>query len=141
MTRVEFEAHELHGDGGLRKTRFGFRGTEEGGWQILREGMPHAEVGPGYRLLETRACGICSTDLDRRFPRRFESTRDHHRDSDARRGLDFDRLKVSGQRTAAQQLPLPHRSRRQVSRVEIMHRLPLCAGRSAETQQHQTNQQ
>lgn len=43
------------------------KGSEESGWQILRNSSPYLELGKGYRLLKTELCGICSTDLDRRF--------------------------------------------------------------------------
>ncbi len=43
------------------------KGSEESGWQILRNSSLYLELGKGYRLLKTELCGICSTDLDRRF--------------------------------------------------------------------------
>ncbi|WP_425460774.1 alcohol dehydrogenase catalytic domain-containing protein [Leptospira langatensis] len=42
-------------------------GSEETGWKIQRNALPYLELGKGYRLVKTELCGICSTDLDRRF--------------------------------------------------------------------------
>ncbi len=62
-----FEAPEYHGDGSLRSAAYEFAGSCESGWRVLRNGERHLELGPGYRLLRTLCCGICSTDLDRHF--------------------------------------------------------------------------
>ncbi|MBN2158897.1 MAG: alcohol dehydrogenase catalytic domain-containing protein [Spirochaetes bacterium] len=43
-----------------------FDGDAGSGWTITRNGREHLILGPGYRLLQTRYCGICSTDLARR---------------------------------------------------------------------------
>lgn len=43
------------------------KGSEESGWKIFRNTDLYLELGKGYRLLKTELCGICSTDLDRRF--------------------------------------------------------------------------
>ncbi len=67
MSRIEFRAQEYQADGGFRPARYRFAGSKEEGWSIDREGRPHLELGPGYRLLRTHSCGICSTDLARRF--------------------------------------------------------------------------
>ena len=33
--------------------------------RLARDDAPYLELGPGYRLLRTSHCGICSTDLAR----------------------------------------------------------------------------
>src|SRR5262245_29297316 len=64
---VEFSAPEYHADGTFRSARLSFQGSTEGGWSVARDGRPHLALGPGYRLLRVRACGVCSTDLARHF--------------------------------------------------------------------------
>ena len=44
-----------------------FVGSSERGWIVYRNGREHLRLGPGYRALKTRGCGVCSTDLDRHF--------------------------------------------------------------------------
>ncbi len=63
---VTFTAEEYQADGTIRAARYSFAGTTAEGWEIEREGRPHLRLGPGYRLLATSHCGICSTDLARR---------------------------------------------------------------------------
>jgi len=67
MTTVDFPASEYQADGGFRPARYRFEGSPDEGWAIQREGRPHLRLGPGYRLLRTHSCGVCSTDLARRF--------------------------------------------------------------------------
>jgi threonine dehydrogenase-like Zn-dependent dehydrogenase len=67
MKRVEFQAQEYQADDGFRATTYRFEGSPEEGWTVRREGREHLRLGPGYRLFRTRACGVCSTDLARRF--------------------------------------------------------------------------
>lgn len=67
MKHVEFSAPEYQADGSFRTTRYAFEGGPKEGWTITREGETHLALGPGYRLLESVSCGICSTDLARRF--------------------------------------------------------------------------
>lgn len=64
---VDFEALEYQANGQFRPARYRFAGTPQAGWQVWRQGQPHLTLGPGYRLLKTVACGVCSTDLDRHF--------------------------------------------------------------------------
>jgi threonine dehydrogenase-like Zn-dependent dehydrogenase len=67
MPHVAFEAQEYHSDGSIRPARYAFRGDVGSGWEVERNGTIHLRLGPGYRLVETARCGICSTDLARRF--------------------------------------------------------------------------
>lgn len=67
MTHVEFEAFEYRQDQSFAPARYRFEGDETRGWRVTRDGATALELGPGYRLLRTRVCGICSTDLARHF--------------------------------------------------------------------------
>jgi len=64
---VGFDALEYCADDAFQPARYVFRERPGGGWQVERNGRDHLLLGAGYRLLRTRACGVCSTDLDRRF--------------------------------------------------------------------------
>lgn len=64
---VRFTAYEYRADTSFEEADYEFRGSEEDGWSILRNGDEHLTLGPGYRLLRTDRCGVCSTDLDRHF--------------------------------------------------------------------------
>ncbi len=65
MSRVNFKAPEYRRDTSWGWTDYKIEGSREVGWQICRDGQTHLELGPGYRLLKTQCCGVCSTDLDR----------------------------------------------------------------------------
>ncbi len=67
LERIEFEAADYHADGHFATSRYRLSGSAETGWVIERNGAPHLELGSGYQPLRTLACGVCSTDLDRRF--------------------------------------------------------------------------
>ena len=67
MTRISFHAPEYFADQSFHDAEYEFDGSEESGWAIRRNGAPHMELGPGYRLLRTEICGVCSTDLARHF--------------------------------------------------------------------------
>jgi threonine dehydrogenase-like Zn-dependent dehydrogenase len=62
---LRFRAPEYHSDTHFAEVGYRLEGSTPSGWRIEREGRPHLELGPGYRLLRTRSCGICSTDLSR----------------------------------------------------------------------------
>ena len=64
---VEFSAPEYQADASFEEARYRFCGDPEKGWSLVRNGQPHLELGPGYRLLQTVSCGVCSTDLERHF--------------------------------------------------------------------------
>jgi len=44
-----------------------FAGNTEAGWTTFRNGGERLSLGPGYRPLRVKSCGVCSTDLARRF--------------------------------------------------------------------------
>ena len=67
MEQVTFSASEYRADDSFENVEMGFRGSTERGFVVLRNGEEWLRVGPGYRVLETVAAGVCSTDLDRRF--------------------------------------------------------------------------
>jgi threonine dehydrogenase-like Zn-dependent dehydrogenase len=65
MTTIEFEALDYRADRTFVAARYRFAGDPRSGWRIERDGAPVLHLGPGYRLLRTIACGVCSTDLAR----------------------------------------------------------------------------
>ncbi len=62
---VEFAALEYCSDRSFAPARLRLRHDEAGAWEVWRNGIPHLRPGIGYRLLRTRSCGVCSTDLAR----------------------------------------------------------------------------
>ena len=64
--QVSFIASEYQADGSIQPAAYGFTGSPDDGWEIVREGRAHLRLGPGYRLLRASHCGVCSTDLARR---------------------------------------------------------------------------
>lgn len=64
---IQFSAQEYGEDGGFRPAGFSYSGSETDGWSIRRNRADHLDLGPGYRLLRVQSCGVCSTDLARRF--------------------------------------------------------------------------
>ncbi len=64
---VKFKAAEYTADDSFKIADYEFKGDEDSGWQILRNNRNHLRLEKGYRLLKTRLCGICSTDLARKF--------------------------------------------------------------------------
>ncbi len=63
----KFNALEYTEDDHFITSNYMFEGDEVQGWKIFRNGNLYLELSPGYKLLKTRSCGVCSTDLDRRF--------------------------------------------------------------------------
>lgn len=63
----QFRAEEYDREGRLAGVELALAGDARSGWKIARNGSPHLELGEGYELLRTASCGVCSTDLDRRF--------------------------------------------------------------------------
>lgn len=64
---VSFSALEHTRQGTFQPATYSFTGDEHAGWEIERNGAPHLRLGTGYRLLQSKLCGICATDIDRRF--------------------------------------------------------------------------
>lgn len=65
--KVLFQVPEYQADGSFIPAEYQFEGSPSSGWQITRNGSEHLQLGPGYVLVESQACGVCSTDLARRF--------------------------------------------------------------------------
>jgi len=67
MTSIKFKAPEYQADGSFSDTAYEFHGSESGGWEIIRAGHQTDTLGPGYVPIKSLFCGICSTDLARRY--------------------------------------------------------------------------
>jgi threonine dehydrogenase-like Zn-dependent dehydrogenase len=64
---LKFTAQDYTNDDIFIPSDYEFSGSEENGWNIKRNGEDYLKLGKGYKLLKTKLCGICSTDIDRRF--------------------------------------------------------------------------
>jgi len=67
MKEIHFKALDYTSDDTFIESDYIYKGDEKQGWKIIRNGSPYLELGKGYRLLKTKSCGVCSTDIDRRF--------------------------------------------------------------------------
>lgn len=67
MSQVEFKAWDYTKDDEFIESHYRYIGDEETGWEIYRNDELYLKLDPGYKLLKTKSCGICSTDIDRRF--------------------------------------------------------------------------
>lgn len=65
LEEIQFQAPELHTDGTIRSCSYSISGQPSTGWEILRKNAPHLQLGPGFELVESVVCGVCSTDLAR----------------------------------------------------------------------------
>ena len=65
--RIDFTAPEYDADGSFETVSYAFVGSTDAGWDILRNGRQSLALGPGYVPVRSRFCGVCSTDLARRF--------------------------------------------------------------------------
>ncbi|PJZ42049.1 threonine dehydrogenase [Leptospira kmetyi] len=65
--KIQFEAMDYRSDDTFEKADYQFEGSLENGWDISRNGKEYLHLGPGYKLLKSKLCGVCSTDLSRRF--------------------------------------------------------------------------
>lgn len=65
--KIQFQANDYKADDSFEVSSYEFNGDENSGWEILRNEKSYLQLGSGYRLLKTHYCGVCSTDLDRRF--------------------------------------------------------------------------
>lgn len=67
MPSIAFEALDYRADQTFASARYRYDGDEASGWSVQRDGAEILRLGPGYRLLRVRQCGVCSTDLARHF--------------------------------------------------------------------------
>lgn len=65
MPTIAFDALDYRADQTFAAARYRFSGDERTGWRVERDGAPVLQLGPGFRLLRVRQCGVCSTDLAR----------------------------------------------------------------------------
>ena len=65
MTEIAFAAQDYRADQTFASAQYRYVGDAATGWLVERGGSPLLRLGPGYRLLRVRACGVCSTDLAR----------------------------------------------------------------------------
>ncbi len=65
--KLDFQAWDYTSEDSFQLADYAFEGSTESGWEIFRNGEPYLKLGAGYKLLKTKTCGVCSTDLDRRF--------------------------------------------------------------------------
>lgn len=67
MPSLAFDALDYRSDQTFASARYRYVGDEQSGWSIERDGQEVLRLGPGFRLLRTLQCGVCSTDLARHF--------------------------------------------------------------------------
>ena len=67
MPTVRFTAPEYNAEGSFARVTYEFQGTDTQGWSVRREDREVLRLGPGYKLLRSNQCGVCSTDLARHF--------------------------------------------------------------------------
>ncbi|TGN17100.1 alcohol dehydrogenase catalytic domain-containing protein [Leptospira idonii] len=65
--QIKFKAFDYTSDDTFEESEYEYSGSQEQGWEIRRNGSTYLHLGPGYKVLKTKACGVCSTDIDRRF--------------------------------------------------------------------------
>ncbi|MDH5258685.1 MAG: alcohol dehydrogenase catalytic domain-containing protein, partial [Gammaproteobacteria bacterium] len=63
--KQSFTAFEYHADARFYPAEYRYEGSERSGWVIFRNGQHYLTLPPGYLLLKTLCCGICSTDIAR----------------------------------------------------------------------------
>ena len=62
---VRFVAAEHRADGTIGAADYQIAGAPGDGWEVRRDGVVVLTLDAGYRLLRTRHCGVCATDLAR----------------------------------------------------------------------------
>jgi len=67
MKRLAFTAPEHCRDGSFQTAHYALQGDRENGWRVGRDGETLMTLDAGYEAVETLYCGVCSTDLARRF--------------------------------------------------------------------------
>jgi threonine dehydrogenase-like Zn-dependent dehydrogenase len=65
MPTIEFDAQDYRADQSFARAHYRLEGDTAHGWRVYRDGAVALELGPGYRPLRVRQCGVCSTDLAR----------------------------------------------------------------------------
>lgn len=65
--RVAFSVSDYQHNGSFAPASYVYEGDESHGWTIERNGHKLLETGPGFLLTKTSVCGVCSTDLARRW--------------------------------------------------------------------------
>jgi len=64
---IKFNALEYTADDKFVDSEYEYTGDKNSGWEIKRNGSDYLKLGSGYELLKTKLCGVCSTDIARRF--------------------------------------------------------------------------
>ena len=64
---IKFNALEYTADDKFVNSEYEYSGDKNSGWEIKRNGSDYLKLGSGYELLKTKLCGVCSTDIARRF--------------------------------------------------------------------------
>ncbi|TGK99350.1 alcohol dehydrogenase catalytic domain-containing protein [Leptospira levettii] len=64
---LKFRAKDYLSSDSFEPAEYEYIGNQKDGWEIKRNGEPYLQLGPGYIPLKTISCGVCSTDIDRRF--------------------------------------------------------------------------
>ncbi|MCP4753877.1 MAG: alcohol dehydrogenase catalytic domain-containing protein, partial [Proteobacteria bacterium] len=67
MESVQFQTPEYQPDGTFKTAAYEFQGSPFRGWKIFRNGKLSLELEPGFVVVKSLFCGICATDLARRF--------------------------------------------------------------------------
>jgi threonine dehydrogenase-like Zn-dependent dehydrogenase len=67
VTTIRFSSPEYTADGSFSTAEYIFKGDEKSGWDINRNGSLHLQLGPGFVPVRSLVCGVCSTDLARKF--------------------------------------------------------------------------
>ncbi len=67
MKGIVFDAWDYTADDTFIKANYRYTGSRDEGWNVTRNGAFHLSLGPGYLPLRIEACGICGTDLSRRY--------------------------------------------------------------------------
>ncbi len=65
--RVAFSVFDYQPDGSFAPASYVYEGGERSGWTVTRDGKIVLHTGTGFCLTEASVCGICSTDLARKF--------------------------------------------------------------------------